>query len=358
MKSGAFVDPVLPVFKCVTYSDGNCRQILKHSRFVMNNKICATVDLQESNTTNNVIHSFSIIYLWMSSTLNTYVSGWPTWDNFVSVYIHGKWQLPSSTTAGYAIPDTTGNAYIYLQKTFINMESTKRNPCLNVADNVEISDFDGQIRSLNYSQQLCKMINIQNQLWDKCQCISSNLLIPGRFSRHLNENQNIFCHHIHSNLLLNMTDFQHLNQLKAKLSCYENVYFNSPVDSCIQYCNNAIYNGNNYFYQFNPPTYEKDIYWSEIPTITEPYIRNYFYYPDCFKTTISAKLNCKIVKSNVLKFHINLIGEIKTFSESSSYSIVNLLSDVGGILGLYGGSGCLTIVEFLEYLAKVPRIIF
>ena len=258
------------------------------------------------------------------------------------VTIHNQGTLPSPLTQGFDIMPGHSTA--------VSLSKTKIERLPDPYGNCSKSYYQSYSPEFRYSASSCMLLSAQSHIFNNCGCLSVNLPVPEKL------NNESYCGFYDYN------PETYLDHIECEPTEYINFYSNVSDKGCCEWCHASC------------RTYSYDM------VIAESYWPNKRYHDSFFFELIESRpdrdslraytnlvdlksggtfSNTSIIIDNFARLNIYFSSsEVLVRKQVPSYEGSNLLSDVGGTLGLWAGLSFITVFEVLFLLIKLTAIPF
>lgn len=219
-------------------------------------------------------------------------------DAGVKIAVHPQGEPPLPDSEGIAVPPGR-QAFIGLKKaTFLDQSTRKK-----CKDESTVGSFHFLHNKYKYSFPACRVDCFYSKLSDKCDCVESSFGTP--YDPPYSERPQCSTEHI---------------------CCVASSYLQPENCTCLNACSFVEYSSSTSYAQF--PSNHLLQRFSEISNIS------------------TSQIQQNILSVNVYFETLNVNEKVT----SDAYSVVSLLSDIGGQLGLFVGASLISFTEFLVWL--------
>ena len=199
----------------------------------------------------------------------------------------------------------------------------------------------------HYSLYACEAEYLQKDIIEKCGCISCFKPIPTSL---MSSEQ--FCGRL---------DLNNISDTERRYTCERAVLIdtltkNESVSGCVAPCTETIYAGSLSQSLWPGPSYVDDFY-HEYVTMHPNKVNLKAYKvlnKEMTSKTTTRERKMELIHQNFLRLNVYYSSDqVQVIKQQASYGLADLMSDIGGTLGLWAGFSLITILEFLRFLLSV-----
>ncbi|ELU16321.1 hypothetical protein CAPTEDRAFT_192431 [Capitella teleta] len=261
----------------------------------------------------------------------------------VRVTIHNKGSLSSPLNEGFDI--MSGHS------TAVGLSATKILCKGQPYGNCSLARSHAQLPQYKYTASACLLLHAQLHISQRCGCISVDLPVPGKLK------DEIYCG------FYNFSDDEYMKRIECEQVAYYEFYEVIWVSDDIHICQPAC----------ESYAYDKDISEAKWPSVR--YLQSFFdnviaSRPDRKSVRAYTELlrlngnssnftDSPLITDNFARLNVYFTSsDVLVRSQVASYESSNLLSDMGGTIGLWAGLSFLTVLEVIVLCGKVMALPF
>ena len=195
-----------------------------------------------------------------------------------------------------------------------------------------------------YSLYACESEHLQNEMMKTCGCVSCFRPVPVSLMSTVN-----FCGRLDLN---NITDSEQRHICERTL-LIDSSKSNESLSGCVAPCTETIYAGSLSQSLWPGPSYVDDFY-HEYVTMHPNKVNLKAYKAlnkEMTSKTTTRERKMELIHQNFLRLNVYYSSDqVQVIKQQASYGLADLMSDIGGTLGLWAGFSLITILEFLRFL--------
>lgn len=261
----------------------------------------------------------------------------------VRVTIHNPGTLTSPITQGFDIPPG--------YSTSVGLQASKIERLGQPYGNCTESRTHSYLPQFKYSASACLLLHAQMSIFQQCGCVCVDLPVPGRLQ------EIAYCG------FYNYSDSEYIEKITCEQEAYRSFYARCQVGEdlamdCVPSCLDYSYQKEASHAKWPNIRYHKSFYQEIIANHSDR--DSIKAYKDLKKYQDEGQFNdSSIILDNFARLNVFFTSsELSVRSQVPSYESSNLLSDMGGTIGLWAGLSLVTVIEVVILTVKIILLPF